>query len=76
MEKMKYTVQRPTIEWIQVEVENANSLEHALELADEVFKFGEYEYVDNTFAIDYYRYWVKDENYNAFSDEDEANKEL
>ena len=72
---MKYTVQRPTIEWIQVEV-NADSLKDALDLADEIFKFGEYEYVDNTFAIDYYRYWAKDENYNAYSDEDESNKEL
>jgi hypothetical protein len=67
---MKYTVQRPTIEWVEVVINNADNLEHALELADEVFRTGEYEYVDNTWSIDYNRYWVKDENYNAFSEED------
>jgi hypothetical protein len=65
---MKYTVQRPTIEWVETVIENADNLEHALELADEVFKFGEYEYVSNTWAMDYYRYWVKDENDNVFTE--------
>jgi hypothetical protein len=65
---MKYTVQRPTIEWVETVVENADNLEHALELADEIFKFGEYEYVSNTWAMDYYRYWVKDENDNVFTE--------
>jgi hypothetical protein len=67
---MKYIVQRPTIEWVQVIIDNADNLEHALELADEVFKFGEYEYIDNTWVMDYYRYWVKDENDNVFTEED------
>lgn len=67
---MKYIVQRPTIEWVQVVIDNADNLEHALELADEVFKFGEYEYIDNTWVMDYYRYWVKDENDNVFTEED------
>jgi hypothetical protein len=65
---MKYTVQRPTIEWVETVIENADNLEHALELADEIFKFGEYEYVSNTWAMDYYRYWVKDENDNVFTE--------
>jgi hypothetical protein len=65
---MKYTVQRPTIEWVETVIENADNLEHALELADEIFKFGEYEYVSDTWAMDYYRYWVKDENDNVFTE--------
>jgi hypothetical protein len=71
---MKYTVQRPTIEWVETAIEHADSLEHALELADEVFKHGEYEYVSNTWAMDYFRYWAKDENGNIFTEED--NNEL
>jgi hypothetical protein len=67
---MKYTVQRPTIEWVETVIENADNLEHALELADEIFRFGEYEYVSDTWFMDYYRYFVKDENGNIFTEED------
>lgn len=67
---MKYTVQRPTVEWVETVIENADNLEHALELADEIFKFGEYEYVSDTWTMDYYRYWVKDENGSVFTEED------
>lgn len=67
---MKYTVQRPTIEWVEVVINNADNLEHALELADEIFRFGEYEYVSDTWIMDYCRYFVKDENGNIFTEED------
>jgi hypothetical protein len=67
---MKYTVQRPTIEWVEVVIDNADNLEHALELGDEIFRFGEYEYVSDTWLMDYYRYFVKDENGNIFTEED------
>jgi RecA/RadA recombinase len=67
---MKYTVQRPTIEWVETVIDNADNLEQALELADEIFRFGEYEYVSDTWLMDYYRYFVKDENGNIFTEED------
>jgi hypothetical protein len=68
---MKYTIQRPTIEWVETIIDNADNLEHALELADEIFKHGEYEYVDNTWSIDYWRFRVQDENGKVFFDKGE-----
>ena len=57
----EYRVQRPSSVWVEVIVE-ANSFEEALELADEEFVDGEYKELDDTFTINYDRYWVEDEN--------------
>jgi hypothetical protein len=58
---MEYRVQRPSTTWIETKVE-ADSFEQALELADDQFYEGDYEEVDDTFDIDYDRYWIEDEN--------------
>jgi hypothetical protein len=58
---MEYRVQRPSTVWIETTVE-ADSFEQALELADEQFQDGEYKEIDDTFDIDYGRYWIEDEN--------------
>ena len=56
-----YRIQRPSTTWIETTVE-ADSFEQALELADEQFEDGEYKEVDETFDIDYDRYWIEDED--------------
>jgi hypothetical protein len=58
---MEYRVQRPSVVWIEKTVE-ANSFEEALEMADEEFESGEYKELDDTFDIDYDRYWIEDED--------------
>jgi hypothetical protein len=58
---MEYRVQRPSTTWIETTVE-ADSFEQALELADDQFYEGDYKEVDDTFDIDYDRYWIEDEN--------------
>jgi hypothetical protein len=58
---MDYRVQRPSTVWIEITVE-ADSFERALELADEDFSHGEYTELDDTFEINYDRYWIEDEN--------------
>lgn len=57
----EYRVQRPSTVWIEKTVE-ANSFEEALELADEEFQDGGYRELDDTFDIDYDRYWIEDED--------------
>ena len=57
---MEYRVQRPSTVWVETAVE-ADSLEMAIELADEQFVAGEFTEIDETFSIDYDRYWSKDE---------------
>ena len=59
---MEYKVQRPTSVWIEVIVE-ANSFDEALELADKEFYNGDYfRELDDTFEVDYDRYWIEDED--------------
>lgn len=60
----EYRVQRPSTIWIQTTVE-AESFDEALELADEQFEGGEYTELDDTFDIDYDRYWMEDEDGEA-----------
>jgi hypothetical protein len=55
----RYTVQRPTTVWIEAVVD-ADSIEQALDLADEDFKSGDYAVMEMTYDIDYDRYWVQD----------------
>ena len=57
----EYRVQRPSTIWIQTTVE-AQSFDEALELADEQFENGEYRDIEDTFDIDYDRYWIEDED--------------
>jgi hypothetical protein len=56
-----YRVQRPSTVWIETRVE-ANSFEEALSLADDDFYSGDYEQVDDTFDVDYDRFWIEDED--------------
>lgn len=58
---MEYTVQRPSTVWIETTVE-ADSLETAIELADEDFSNGDFTELDDTWEVDYDRYWAEDEN--------------
>jgi hypothetical protein len=56
----KYTIQRPLTVWVETIVEDFDTLEDALEVADENFKNGDYIELDGTFSIDYDRYWSQD----------------
>lgn len=58
---MKYTIQRPATYWLEVVIDEADSLEDAIEQADEMFENGDYSELDGTFDIDYDRYWTQDE---------------
>ncbi len=58
---MDYRVQRPSSVWIETTVE-ADSFERALELADEQFSQGEHQELDDTFEVNYDRYWIEDED--------------
>lgn len=66
----EWTVQRPATIWISTTVE-AETLEKALELADEEFYCGEYKEDEDSFDIDYSRYWAVDEYESLFTDETE-----
>lgn len=57
---MEYKVQRPSTVWIETTVE-ADSLERAIELADEDFSHGDFTELDSTWEVDYDRYWAEDE---------------
>jgi hypothetical protein len=57
----EYRVQRPSTIWIETTVE-ANSFEEALELSDSEFSDGSFRELDDTFDIDYDRYWIEDED--------------
>jgi hypothetical protein len=57
---MEYKIQRPSTVWVETTVE-ADSLEMAIELADEQFVEGEFTEIDDTFSINYDRYWSEDE---------------
>jgi hypothetical protein len=58
---MKYTIQRPLTVWVETVVEDFETLEDALEVADENFKNGDYIELDGTFDINYDKYWSQDE---------------
>lgn len=58
---MKYTIQRPLTVWVETIVEDFDTLEDALEVADENFKNGDYIELDGTFDINYDKYWSQDE---------------
>jgi hypothetical protein len=65
---MEYKFQRPSSVWVEVVVE-ADSLDEAIELADEELLNGNYNELDDTFTINYDRYWVEDENGEVSEDE-------
>jgi hypothetical protein len=57
----QYRVQRPMTVWIETTVE-ADNFDEARELANERFYNGEYREIDETFDIDYDRFWIEDED--------------
>jgi hypothetical protein len=59
---MKYTVQRPITVWVETVVEDFENLEDAIEAADENFRNGHYIELDQTFEIDFDKYWAQDES--------------
>jgi hypothetical protein len=63
-----WRVQRPAIVWIETEVK-AETLEHALDIADEQFTKGEYSEDLDSSEIDWSRYWVEDENEETHTSE-------
>ena len=67
----QWTVQRPTTIWIQTKVE-AETLEQALELADTEFSNGEYREDEDSFTIDYDRYWAMDKYENVFFEDNQC----
>lgn len=54
----KYTVQRPSTSWLEVVV-RADNPDHALEIADEMFEQGQYLVMEQTYEIDYRKYWLQ-----------------
>lgn len=67
---MEYRIQRPSTIWIETTVE-ADDFDDALELADKDFQNGDFIEVDDTFEVDYYRFWAKDEDGETKEQEDE-----
>ena len=65
-----WKVQRPTTIWIQTKVE-AETLEQALKLADTEFSNGEYKEDEDSFEIDFDRYWAMDEYKNVFFEDNQ-----
>jgi len=57
----KYTVQRPLTVWVETVV-RAGSPDHALDLADEDFRAGEYTELHGTFDINYDKHWLQNED--------------
>jgi hypothetical protein len=66
-----WTVQRPATIWIQTKIE-AETLEQALELADTEFSNGEYREDEDSFSIDYDRYWAMDNYQNVFFEDNQS----
>ena len=58
---MEYRVQRPMTVWIETIVE-ADSFDEALALSNDDFYSGDFRELDETFDIDYDRFWIEDEN--------------
>jgi hypothetical protein len=58
---MEYRIQRPSTIWIETTV-GADNFDDALELADKDFQNGDFIEVDDTFEVDYDRYWIEDED--------------
>lgn len=65
---MKYTIQRPIVEWAEVVIKDADNLEHALELANEQFENGDFVSIEMTWGVDFERYWAQDEEGNEFTE--------
>lgn len=64
----EWTIQHPATIWIKTKV-NAETLEQALELAYTEFYNGEYTEDEDSFDIDYSRYWAIDEYQNLYTDD-------
>jgi hypothetical protein len=57
---MEYRIQRPGTVWVETVVE-ADNLEQALDIADDAFVNGDFQEMDDSFSIDYDKFWSKDE---------------
>jgi len=68
-----WRIQRPATVWIETIV-NAETLDQALEIADEDFNAGNYEEDLNQWTINFDRYWAEDKDGENYTDEDEATK--
>jgi hypothetical protein len=66
-----WIVQRPATIWIQTKVE-AETIQQALELANVRFSEGEYKEDEDSFDIDYDRYWAIDEYKNVFFEDNKS----
>jgi hypothetical protein len=55
-----YTIQRPQTVWIECQVE-AYNIDEALEVADSLFRRGEYSVLDATVETNYETYWSQDD---------------
>jgi hypothetical protein len=58
---MKYTIQRPAGIWLETVVDEADSLEQAIEIADRQLANGDYIELEQTWTIDEDRIWTQDE---------------
>lgn len=57
---MEYRIQRPSTVWIETTVE-AEDFDQALELAEKEFRNGDFTELDDTWEINWDRYWIEDE---------------
>jgi hypothetical protein len=53
-----YRVQRPSVVWVETEVQ-ANNLDEALDIAESNFKNGNLTELDDTWEIDWSRHWIE-----------------
>lgn len=66
-----WRIQRPAKLWIETKVE-AETLDEALEKADEQLNEGDYIEVPDIWHINFDRYWAEDADGEQYTDEDET----
>ncbi|CAB4141797.1 hypothetical protein UFOVP419_27 [uncultured Caudovirales phage] len=64
-----WRIQRPASIWIETTVE-AETLEQALELADEDFSAGDYQEAQDSCEVSWSKYWAEDEDGEEYSGEE------
>jgi hypothetical protein len=64
---MEYRVQRPARIWIETKVE-ADSLEQAIELADEKLSNGDFREAEDAFEIYWDSHWIEDEQGKTYNE--------
>jgi hypothetical protein len=68
-----WRIQRPAKLWIETKVK-AETLDEALEKADEQLNEGDYIEVNDIWSINFDRYFAEAEDGQFYTDEDEATK--